>query len=67
MQSRRQSVAEVLTNTFVGMLGSWAITFASMVWIADRAAATTVAVVGCTAWSIVRGYWIRRRFAMLER
>lgn len=66
MQSRRHSVAEVLTNTFVGMVGSWAITFASMSLFDDRALATSAAVVGCTAWSLARGYVIRRRFARLE-
>lgn len=66
MQTRRQSVAEVVTNTLVGMAGSWAITFASMACIDDRALATSAAVVGCTVWSLTRGYVIRRRFAQLE-
>lgn len=62
MQTRRQSIIEVTTNTAIGMVGSWLITYAGMTLIADRATAATVTVIGCTVWSLVRGYWIRRRF-----
>lgn len=67
MQTRRQSVVEVVSNTSIGMAGSWAITYVAMSLVADRGLSTTVAVVGCTVWSLVRGYWIRRRFAKLEK
>jgi hypothetical protein len=67
MQSRRQSMIEVGTNTAVGMAGSWVISYASIVTIDDHAMAAAVAVAGCTIWSLVRGYWIRRRFASLEK
>lgn len=62
MQTRRQSIIEVTTNTAIGMVGSWLITYACMTLIADRTTAATVTVIGCTVWSLVRGYWIRRRF-----
>lgn len=67
MQTRRQSAVEVVTNTFVGMTGSWLITYGTLSLISDRVTSTTVTVIGCTIWSLVRGYWIRRRFAKLER
>lgn len=66
MQTRRHSTIEVCTNTFVGLIGSWLITYACMMTIDNRAAATTVATIGCTIWSLVRGYYIRRRFARTE-
>lgn len=57
---------EVGTNTVVGMAGSWAISYTCIVTIKDHALAAAAAVAGCTIWSLVRGYWIRRRFARLE-
>lgn len=64
MQSRRDSLIETCTNTSVGMLGSFLITFAigarreqlGLFWTS----VLTVAV--CTVWSLVRGYYVRRRF-----
>lgn len=66
MQTRRQSVIEVCTNTAVGMAGSWLITYATMSYVKDIALAAAITVAGCTIWSLVRGYWLRRRFAALE-
>lgn len=66
VQTRRQSVIEVITNTFVGMAGSWVIAYLTLLAIQDRAMAATVTVLGCTVWSLMRGYWIRRRFTRLE-
>lgn len=62
MQTRRDSVIEVLTNTFVGMAGSFVISLTVLHAIEDRAIAAGVTTVACTVWSIARGYWIRRRF-----
>lgn len=66
VQSRRQSAIEVVTNTFAGMVGSWLIAYSTLVFVEDRVLAATITVVGCTIWSLARGYWIRRRFARLE-
>ena len=63
MQSRKHSAYEVLTNTFTGMVGSWIITWLSFATIENREVATTVTVLGCTVWSLLRGYAIRRHFA----
>lgn len=65
-QSRRQSVTEVLTNTFVGFVGSWIITFIVIDNVKDSAVAATTGVVLCTIWSLVRGYTIRRHFSRKE-
>lgn len=63
MQSRRDSMVEVLTNTAVGFVGSWIITWLSFKYVPQASVAATVSVVGCTVWSLVRGYSIRRHFA----
>jgi hypothetical protein len=62
MQSRRQSIIEVVTNTFAGTVGSWLISYVAMTLIESRAIAATVTVIGCTVWSLARGYGIRRAF-----
>lgn len=62
MQTRMQSIVEVVTNTLTGMLGSWCITFWVISHIDDNATASSVTVVLCTIWSLARGYFIRRRF-----
>lgn len=62
MQSKKQSLKETLTNTFTGMAGSFAITMGCLKLFTDPfviAASTTLL---CTAWSIGRGYTIRRYF-----
>ena len=66
MQSKKQSLIEVTTSTVIGLLGSWVIAYAVMTEIEDRAMASTVTVAGCTLWSLVRGYWIRRSFANIK-
>ena len=62
------SVAEVLSGTLIGFVGSAAImwswlTYASQGPLRDATAVTLL----CTVWSLVRGYWIRRAFAKLGR
>lgn len=66
MQTRRQSIIEVCTNTAVGMVGSWVIAYACIVAFDSPAAAAASSVAGCTVWSLVRGYYIRRKFAQRE-
>lgn len=61
-QSKKQSMKETLTNTFTGMLGSFAITMGCLAVFTNQlliAASTTIL---CTVWSIFRGYTIRRYF-----
>lgn len=67
MQTKRQSLKETLTNTFVGMIGSWLITMGTFSAlgvsdVAGNALASTVATIGCTLWSVARGYTIRRYY-----
>lgn len=62
MQSRRQSIIEICTSTFTGMLGSWIIIMIVSHNIPDLTQAATVNVVLCTIWSLVRGYMVRRHF-----
>lgn len=61
-QTRAQSAVEVATNTVTGFVGSWLITYVVMTVVTERAAATTVTVLCCTVWSLVRGWMIRRSF-----
>lgn len=66
-QSRRQSAAETATNTAVGFVGSYAITSGFMHSSTLSTDATALAiVVGCTVWSLARGYWLRRLFNKLS-
>lgn len=62
MQTKRQSLIETCSNTFIGMVGSWLITLMCIRGITDPFSATTVTVLLCTIWSLVRGYWVRRVF-----
>lgn len=66
-QTKKQSMKETLTNTGVGMVGSWLITMGTFSVlgvsnVAGNALASTVATIGCTVWSVTRGYTIRRYF-----
>jgi L-asparaginase II len=68
MQTRRQALVEVLTGTALGMVGSFCITLACMRWWpGDLFHKTAAATVLCTAWSIARGYVLRRTFARLHK
>lgn len=62
MQSKRQSLKETLTNTFVGMAGSFAITMMCLQIYNDQVAIAISTTILCTVWSIGRGYTIRRYF-----
>lgn len=61
-QSRKHSVIEVTSNTAIGFVGSWIITFLVMIYVADKAIAATTSVFLCTVWSLIRGYFVRRHF-----
>lgn len=62
MQSRMQTTLEVCSNTFIGMAGSWALTWLCLTLYEDRTQAATASVLYCTVWSLVRGWVIRRTF-----
>jgi hypothetical protein len=61
-QRRSASAVEAVTNTTVGLIGSFIITFVMLHLIEDRAVAAAATVAGCTLWSLARGYAIRRLF-----
>lgn len=61
-QSKKQSMKETLSNTGIGMVGSWLITMVTFHLVTDLTIASTIATIGCTFWSIARGYCVRRYF-----
>lgn len=61
-QSKKQSMKETLSNTGIGMVGSWLITMVTFHFVSDLTIASTIATIGCTVWSIGRGYCVRRYF-----
>ena len=63
MQSKRDSLIETSTNTLIGLVVAWFITYFTMKYITDLGTATTVSVTLCTFWSLFRGYTVRRYFA----
>jgi hypothetical protein len=65
-QSKKQSFKETCSNTGIGMVGSWLITMVTFHYIKDLTTASTVATIGCTVWSILRGYTVRRYFNKLN-
>ena len=62
MQSKKGTIIEILTNTGIGLVGSWLITYSVMHLKLNPAVAATIVCGLCTVWSIVRGYGIRRFF-----
>lgn len=64
-QSRSRSLAETLTSTSIGFVGSLCITWATLAAISSPGTASLVATLGCTVWSFARGYSIRRIFNAL--
>lgn len=65
-QSKRHSALETATNTAVGFVGSYFITFGCFHLNADLATKTLYATLGCTVWSLLRGYYLRRLFNHLH-
>lgn len=62
MQSKKQSLVETLSNTFIGMLGSFGITMGVLAIISNHLLIGIITTVLCTVWSIARGYYVRRYF-----
>jgi len=61
-QSKAQSLKETLTNTFVGMAGSFGITMLCLQFFSEQMAIAATTTILCTVWSIARGYTIRRYY-----
>ena len=67
MQSKRQSLKETLTNTFVGMAGSFGITMLCLQVLTNNTIIAIVTTLLCTVWSIARGYTLRRYFNSVSK
>ena len=65
-QTKRQSLVETLSNTFIGTIGSFLITWLTLIFVKDIILASVITTVACTAWSIGRGYAVRRYFNKLN-
>lgn len=65
-QSKRHSALETATNTAVGFFGSYLITYGCFHLTDKLAEATLYATLGCTVWSLIRGYYLRRLFNHLH-
>lgn len=61
-QTKLQSLMETLTNTGVGMIGSWLITMACLMFFTTPVGIATSTTIACTIWSLGRGYVVRRYF-----
>lgn len=61
-QSKKQSLKETVANTSVGMVGSFLITMGCLMVFKDSFAIAASTTLLCTAWSVARGYTIRRYF-----
>lgn len=61
-QTKAQSLKETLSNTFIGTLGSFLITWVTLFFIKDIVLASAITTIACTVWSITRGYSVRRYF-----
>lgn len=61
-QSKKQSLIETCTNTTIGMVGSWLITMACLMFFTTPVGIATSTTILCTVWSLGRGYIVRRHF-----
>lgn len=61
-QSKSESIKEACVNIAFGLVVAWIITYSANHWITDTATAATVSVFGCTVWSFIRQYFVRRWF-----
>lgn len=61
-QTKLQSLMEVTANTGVGMVGSWLITMACLMFFTTPVGIATSTTIFCTVWSLGRGYIVRRYF-----
>lgn len=61
-QSRKDSMLEAIVNIAFGAVIAWFITYTANAYVNNHAVAATVSVAGCTVWSFVRQYFVRRYF-----
>ena len=61
-QTKLQSLMETLTNTGVGMVGSWLLTMLCLMFFTTPIGIATSTTIACTIWSLGRGYVVRRYF-----
>ena len=61
-QTKAQSLKETLSNTFIGTLGSFLITWVTLYFVKEIVLASAITTIACTVWSIGRGYAVRRYF-----
>lgn len=61
-QSRKDSMLEAIANIAMGAVIAWLITYSANAYIDNHVVAATVSVVGCTVWSFIRQYFVRRYF-----
>lgn len=61
-QSKKQSLIETCSNTFIGMAGSFGITMVCLAFFTTPWVIAATTTLLCTVWSIGRGYYVRRYF-----
>lgn len=66
-QSKRQSLIETASNTTIGMVGSWLITMACLMFFTTPVGIATSTTILCTIWSVGRGYCVRRYFNNIQQ
>jgi hypothetical protein len=66
-QSKRQSLIETISNTSIGMIGSWLITMMCLMFFTSPVGIATSTTILCTVWSVGRGYCLRRYFNNMQQ
>ncbi len=61
-QSRKDSMLEAWVNIAFGAIIAWLITYTATTYVEDPRIAATISVAGCTIWSFIRQYFVRRYF-----
>ena len=61
-QSKKDSIKEVVSNTTIGMIGSWILTMLCLMFFTTPVGIATSTTIACTVWSLGRGYVVRRYF-----
>jgi len=61
-QTKKQSLIETISNTSIGMIGSWLIAMACLMFFTTPVGIATSTTILCTVWSVGRGYCVRRYF-----
>ncbi len=61
-QSRKDSMLEAWVNIAFGAIIAWVITYTATTYVDDPKIAATISVIGCTIWSYIRQYFVRRYF-----